>query len=1171
MKKTYIKNILRTVRRTMSRFGAIFAIVALGVGFLSGLLATTPDMYDSSDAYFDDTNLFDMRIVSTLGLTDDDVEAIKKTDGVKEVMPAYYTDVLVSVGGSEDAVVTRFHSLPATMEDNDPEGYINRLEVTQGRLPVKDGECVVLDSKSMLTRSVSVGDTIVVKGEDTGLADEKYKITGVVTSSSYFSMERETSSIGNGSITFVAFTGEQSFTSEAYTDVYLTVDGAKELGTFTDEYEDTVKNVSDKIEAISAERCEIRYNSVKTEAENKLSDAKKEYEDAKAEAEEKLSDARKQLDEGQAEIAKNEKTLEDAKKKIDSGEKELSNTQNTLTGTLTEKQQQLIAGKQALIDAKAQYDTAKEQLDAGAQQLATLKTTLTVAQSVVDAAAPEVKAYQTQLETLKAQLDTSQESLDAAQTAYNEAQKKVDDAIAAGGYASEEEYKSAEPVAAALLIAQRDTAAETLKLEQTKYDAINSSYNTVHGSFEAANARLEEAQRQINEYSVQVTEGEKKLAEGKVQLAAAQKQILEAEKQVTAGETSLSLAPDLARLQIELAKMTLESSKQQVADGEEQLDTAKKEIASGEDEYAKQKKSAEEKLADAQKQIADGEKQLAELEVPEWYRLTRNENVSFVSLSSNIDKVDAIARIFPVFFFLVAALVALTTMTRMVEEERLQIGTLKALGFSKTTIMIKYIVYAIAASASGSLCGILIGFKLFPAVIWNAYSMMYTMPPIQLPYRIDISSMAAGIAVACTLAATLNAAWATLCETPAQLMRPRAPKAGKRILLERIKPVWKRMPFTYKVTARNIFLYKKRFIMTLVGISGCTALLVCGFGLHDSISDIVNVQYGKVLTYDASATLEDNDAINSSELQNVLSEEEIKSSLAIHQEKSKNTYDGMDFNTYIFVPENDAQFSQFVTLRHRIGHEGVPFTSFGVVITEKMSERTGYGVGDAIELKDTKGNTGVFTITGVAENYIENYVYMNADLYEEQFGGKPEFSTLLMNLTENTKENRDSLAKKLLGIKEVTGVSFVADFKESFSNMMTKIDMIVVVLIISAGALAFIVLYNLINININERSKEIATIKVLGFYDSEVYKYVYRETIMLSLIGTLAGLVLGIFMHKFIIFNVELDAMMFGRTIKWYSYVFSAALTMIFSVIVELVMRRKLRSISMVESMKAPE
>lgn len=1155
----------------MSRFGAIFAIVALGVGFLSGLLATTPDMYESSDTYFDDTNLYDLRVLSTLGITKDDIAEISKIEGINEIMPSHYADALVSLDGSEDTIVTRFHSLPATIEDKEPEGYINRIEVTEGRLPVKDDECVVLGSESMSARAVSVGDTLIISGDDTKLAGKEYKVTGLVTSSSYFSIERETASVGNGTISLVAFTGEQNFTADVYSDVYLTLDGAKELGTFSDEYENLVKKVSDDIDAISGARCQIRYNDVKADAEKSLADAKTKYDDAKKEADEKLSDARQQLDDGQAEIDKNKKTLTDAKKQIESGEKQLADTQSTLTGTLTEKQQQLIAGQQALIDAKAQYEDAKAKLDSSEQQLTVLKTTLAAAQAVVGTVAPEVKIYEAQLAALEPQLKQYEQSLNAAQIAYDDAQKKVDDAIAAGGYADEEAYKAAEPVSAVVLCSARDAAANTLSVEQAKYDAASGAYNTVYAALDSANARLTEAQRQINEYTAQVTDGEKQLADGKTQLAAAQKQILEGEKQMAAGETSLSLAPDLARLQIELAKMTLESSKQQVTDGEEQLADAKEQIAASEEEYATQKKSVEEQLADAAQQIKDGEKELAALEVPTWYELTRNENVSYASLKSNIDKVDAIVRIFPVFFFLVAALVALTTMTRMVEEERLQIGTLKALGFSKNAIMAKYIFYALAASFSGSLCGIIVGFKLFPAVIWNAYSMMYTMPPIHMPYRMDIASMAAGIAIACTLAATLNAAWTTLSETPAQLMRPRAPKAGKRILLERIKPIWKRMPFTYKVTARNLFRYKKRFLMTVIGISGCTALLVCGFGLHDSISDIVNVQFGQVFTYDATAVLTDADALQTDKVQSVLTGDEVSSYMAVHQEKSTNTYDGMDFNTYIFVPENDAQLSQFVTLRHRLGHESVPFTSFGIVITEKMSERTGYGVGDAIELKDTDGKAGVFTITGVAENYVENYVYMSADLYEQQFGQKPEFSSLLINLTENTQENRDSLAEKLLNIKDVTGVSFISDFKGSFSNMMTKIDTIVVVLIVSAGALAFIVLYNLINININERAKEIATIKVLGFYDKEVYKYVYRETMILSLIGTLVGLVLGIFLHKFVIYKVEVDVIMFGRMIKWYSYVYSAALTMLFSMLVELVMRRKLRAISMVESMKAPE
>ncbi len=1171
MKKTYRKNVLRTVYKTLSRFGAIFAIVALGVGFLAGLLATTPDMRYSGDRYFDETHLFDVRVVSELGLTKDDVTAIRAVEGVADVMPSYSADMLVD-GPDGNTIVARMHSVPlGTIEQPDAQGYLNRLEVIEGRLPVKEDECVI-DSGMYTDGKFAVGDTITVsddnKNVDETLVRRTYKIVGTVKSSYYFSMEREPASVGNGSIGLVLYTGEENFNLSVYTDVFLTVDGAAEENSLLQPYVDKVAETTTRIEEISDAQCNIRYDAVKTETEEKLADARTEFEEAKAEAEEKLSDAKAQLDEGRVESQKAEKELTSAKGQITKGEKELADNKNTLPGTLTAKQAELIAGKQALADAKSQYAANKTLLEQKQAELTAAKAALQQAEDAVARLTPIINEAQAQLPIIEAQLPILEKSAADAAAVHEERQKAIDDAVAAGGYADEAAWAAAEPLVSAPMIAARDAARTAYTTAEGQLLAMRAAKTAIVNS----QTQLAEANAQIAVYKPMIAEAEPKLAEGKAQLAAAEKQILEAEKQLMAGETALGLAADLAKLQFDLADEKLEDSKSQLQDGEKKLADAKLELEKGETEYETQKKSAEEKLADAQQQIEDGEAALAELAVPEWYLLTRDSNVSFSSFQSNAEKVEAIAKVFPIFFFLVAALVALTTMTRMVEEERLQIGTMKALGYSKRSIMGKYIFYAMAASVLGSAFGLLVGFNLFPTVIWNAYTMMYTLPKLYCQFNMPFAIFSAGAAIICTLLATLNACWATLAECPAQLMLPRAPKAGKRILLERITPLWSRMKFTHKVTARNLFRYKKRFFMTVVGIAGCTALLVTGFGLHDSISDIVNKQFGDIFTYDLSLTLKREKALESESLQKIMNDpEKIDAWMAVHQEKSSNTYNGDTFSTYLFVPKEDAQMPQFVSLQHRVDGEKVPLRADGVVITEKMAERTGYGVGDTITLENNSHKKGDFLITGVAENYVENYVYMTADLYRAQYGTAPEYNSIVAISANNDRAARDALSAELLDESEIGGVNFIEDIKESFTNMMKKIDTIVVVLIVSAGLLAFVVLYNLTNINITERCKEIATIKVLGFFEREVSAYVYRESILLSLIGTACGLALGIFLHMFVIYNIEVDAVMFGRTIKPLSYLFAAALTMLFSMLVNLVMKKKLRNISMVESMKAPE
>ncbi|MEG2082730.1 MAG: FtsX-like permease family protein, partial [Oscillospiraceae bacterium] len=662
------------------------------------------------------------------------------------------------------------------------------------------------------------------------------------------------------------------------------------------------------------------------------------------------------------------------------------------------------------------------------------------------------------------------------------------------------------------------------------------------------------------------------LENGKAQLAAAQTTLNAKRQDVSAMQEQAKEQITMGYAQIQYGRNDLEEGRAEYKKGERELLDAKKKLEDGKEEYATEKAKAEKKLADARIEIDDAQAKLDDLESPEWYVLTRDENMSVASFKSNTEKVEAIAKIFPVFFFLVAALVALTTMTRMVEEERLQIGTLKALGYSKGTIMVKYLFYALVASVLGSITGLAIGFKLFPTVIWNAYTMMYTLPKLYCPWNLHYALISSGAAIICTLLATLNACWSTLKEKPAALMLPKAPRAGKRILLERITFIWKRMKFTYKVTARNLFRYKKRLLMTVVGIAGCTALLVTGFGLHDSISDIVNKQFGEIFTYDASISLKNEDILHSEQLKNVIDDKTLVADyLAVHQEKCSNDFNGQSFSTYIFVPEDFEKLPNFLTLQHRLTGDTVPWNEDSVVITEKMSTRTGLSVGDEMILENKDDKPGRFTITGVAENYIENYVYMSKKTYEKGFSETLEPTTLVLKNASSSQENSDKLATAILEVEDISGISFVSTLKERFTNMMSKIDIIVVVLIVSAGALAFIVLYNLTNINITERVKEIATIKVLGFTDKEVNSYVYRESIVLALIGTLCGLVFGIFLHLFVILNIEVDMVMFGHTIKPLSYVYSAVLTMVFSMLVNVFMRRKLRNISMVESMKSPE
>ena len=961
------------------------------------------------------------------------------------------------------------------------------------------------------------------------------------------------------------------------------------MSCFSDEYKDAVQAVSSRIEAVSGALCQKRYDDVKAQTEQQLADARAQ-----------LADAQQDYDDGRAEVAENEEKLADAEAEIEAGEAELAQNKETISGTLTQKQQQLADAEALVIEGKAQLEAARTQLDTASAQLAAGKTALEAAKQQLPALEQAVEQAEAQRPVLESQLSSAKAALEAAEAAVAEKQAGYDEALARRDEAQGEYDAAAAEVArleqaikdakdqgqdTAELETQLAAAKQALEYKQTdlaeketilsarsaELQTANSQHDAAQAQvtgYETALAALDAAPGQLADAKAQIAQQEKTLAEGEAQLAAGeaeyQKQaavLREAEKEIASGKTSLSMAPALAQLQMQLAEEQLEEAKAEVTDGKAQLEEAKQQLADGKAE-----------LDDAKQQLADGEQALAELEVPEWFLLTRSENVSYASFEMNIEKVDAVAKVFPVFFFLVAALVALTTMTRMVEEDRLQIGTLKALGYGKGSIMAKYLLYALAASVLGSAFGLAVGLTLLPTVIWNAYTMMYELPKLYCLFNARFALFSSLTAIACVLAATLNACWATLQEVPAQLMLPRAPKAGKRIFLEYIPFIWRRMKFTHKVAARNLLRYKKRFFMTVTGIAGCTALLLTGFGLHDSISDIVYKQFGDIFLYDVSITVKDAAKAESGALADVLADgDAVKDALLVHQEKITSHFNGEAFSTYLMVPENSAGFPDFVDLHTRKGGTPVPFSETGVVITEKMAERGGFNIGSQITLENADGDTGTFTVDGIAENYVENYVYLSAETYEHGFGAAPVFNTVLAISADPSGEGRDALSARLLGTDGVSSVSFTSDLKTSFSGMLQKIDIIVVVLIVAAGLLAYVVLYNLTNINIAERVKEIATIKVLGFYDKEVYAYVYRENIVLSLIGTLTGLVLGIFLHMFVIYTVEVDATMFGRSIKFWSYAASAGLTILFSLLVNLAMRRKLRNISMVESMKAPE
>lgn len=1111
------RDVLRSVGRSKSRFFAIFGIVALGAGFFCGLLSCGPDMRDTVDSYYDETYMMDIQIASTLGLTEEDAAAVAEIDGVEGVMPGYQLDSSVVFG--EEELTARFHSLPEDLlEEN--SSYLNRPVLIEGRWPQSNDECVLGLREGDDAASI-LGQTITVT-ED-GLKEKELTVVGLVKTSYYLSFTIGSTAIGNGQLDLYAYVPETAFDQEAYTSLFLSVNDAKELNSFGKDYEALVDEVQDRLETVGEERAVLRTEEVKADALTEVEDGQEELDDQRAQAEEELQEAAQKLEDSQKQIDDGLAELESGQQALEEGRAQLEESQQQINDGLAE----LESAQEELDQGRAEYQS---QLEAFERQKQEAQEGFAQAHQELDDRRAQLEEGRTQLEAAKAQLEETANQI----AAMEEQLKQLEQA----GMTEE-----AEALRQQIQIAQQAWEQASAQVQEEEQTLLQGE-----AALEAGEQQLAEEEAQVN---AQLEEGQSQLDAAAAELEAGQAEI--DENRATLEEGQQEINSGLAEL--EENQQTLDDSRQELEDGQEEL-------AQGRAEYESQKADAEQQLADAQQELDDARQEIEDIEDAEWYVLDRGGNAGYVSFKNDANRMDALSTVFPVIFFLVAALVALTTMTRMVEEERVIIGTYKALGYTKGRIAFKYLFYAGAATLAGCIIGPIIGFKLLPWVVWDAYRIVYAGPDMIPPYRINYALIAAGVLLACTLGATFSACWSSLREQPARLMLPKAPKAGKRIWLERIKPVWKRLSFTHKVTARNLFLYKRRLLMTIAGIAGCTALLVTGFGVRDSISDILDIQYGELYRYDTTITLED--GTDPEEVRPLVEQELETPVFAVQKSAEVTEADGDSLSVYVQSPQDCEAFTQLVDFRTRQGHNPVSFDENSVILSEKLANQAGVSVGDTLRV-NVDDRWQEVTVTGITEQYVYHYIYMGPKAYEDAFGSQ-EFNQVLGVCPG---EDREAVSEALLDNDHVNTVSFSEDTEETFGSMLGSMDLVVLILIFCAGMLAFIVLYNLTNINITERQREIATIKVLGFYDREVSMYVYRETIMLTLMGCLIGLLLGIVLHIFVIDTVEVDMVMFGRSIKPLSYVWSFLLTMVFSFLVNLVMEKKLRNVSMVESLKS--
>lgn len=1229
MTRSYRKNIRRTFKHTKSRFIAIFSIIALGVGFLAGLNATPVDMKESMEAYMDDANFYDIRIVSTLGLTDDDISALAAIDGVKDVQPAYNADLLVQTG--DDTVVARAHSLPITTGKEETEkstsslstdgntatnaqDTINKLFLVDGHMPEKSGECVVEAGANDMASAYPIGSKLVISPEnedlDSKLSTTEYEVVGIVHSANYFSFEREPASVGNGRVNLLMYLLPEDYAFTAYTEIYLTVDGALAANSLGDDYDPLVDTVKNKIEAIQELRCQTRYDEIYDEAQQKIDDAWDSYYEAKEEADQKLSDAKAELTDGEKELA-------DGQTEYEQGEADYADA----LSQIAENEQKLADGEIQLGDARRKLQEADARISNNETLLEQNEAKLNAAKTELDKGQAQydngMNAYQSgkkqlddgqvQLDAAKKQLDTAKESYQSGLAGCAQGMTSLLPSMTADGldgflaFLSDKGYGAPQTTTAFL----QDMAEYGVSLPTVSANSIEAAYleqgisqllpaisqlysareaiTAGQSTYDANAAKLEENKKLLADSKEELSKARQKLQKGQKQYEDGKKQLENGKKQLSSAKAMLAGSwATLSGRQTELtdglsqisdAKSSLEDARSRLDDAKATIAENAQKLADGKISYEDAKKEASEKLADARQEIEDGQADLDTLEMPKWYIWGRDKNISYSSFTANIDKLNAITTVFPIFFFLVAALVVSTTMTRMVEEERLQIGTMKALGYSAKTIMQKYILYALAASVSGTLVGLAVGFKAFPSIIWSAYEMMYYMPAIATPWRLSQALFSGGTLTVLSLLVTALTCRSSLSETPAALMLPRAPKAGKRILLERITPLWRHFPFSWKVTCRNLFRYKKRFWMTVIGVAGCTSLLIAGFGISDSLNAIITKQYEDIFHYDLMTVVTEEDALTQGAVQEYLFDNPsvFSDSLAVSIQSTRQEIKNGEADVYLMIPKDLSSFGSFVDLHERVSRKATPLQEDGIIITEKLAKTLGIQAGDSITLQNEDEEKASFTVTDVCEHYVSNYVYMSAATYEAGFQKAPVYNAALSKMPDDSQTVRDQVSAVLLDNDHVASLTFTADNVKQVLNMLNSIDAVVVLIIVCAAGLAFVVLYNLSNINVAERVKEIATIKVLGFYDREVDSYINRESYALTGIGIFFGIFGGIALHKFVITTVEVDAVMFGRSLRPVSFLYAVLLTLLFSIIVSLVIGRSLKKVSMVESMKAPE
>ena len=956
MKKALMKDSIKEIKNTYKRFLSILLMAFLGVGFFAGLRATSPDMVDTIDEYYDSQNVYDIQVISTLGLTDEDIKEISKIENVDKVIGTYETDGKVLLDNNEDVVKVM------SIEE------VNKPQLLEGKMPEADNECVV-EHNFLVQNNKKIGDTIEIKIENTKnsdgeeieyLVNKKMKIVGTIKSALYISRDRGTSSLGSGKVDYYLYINKDNINAkEVYTNIYIKVKDSDKLETSSNKYKELISNVKTKIEDKKDEREKARQDELIASATEKLNEAETEFNDKKKEAEEEIANAESEIEEG--------------KKQLEDGEREINKNEQR--------------ANEEFASAEAKIKNAKEEISENEEIL----------KQEEEKANEQFKVLEEQKDNLKNRLNETNDALDIAYETYNNILEQLND--------PNQDVGSLESLQGQKIGCEENIA----KLEGNK--------NVLESG--------------ITEIENGINSGKQKIEDGKAKI-------------------------ELAKIELENQEnkynKTKKSTISQINSAKKELERAKVELESGEQELNEQKIEVQKQLDEAEAELIDARDEIAKIEKPQWYVLDREQNSGYVSFIQDTESVENIGKVFPIVFFLVAVLISLTSMTRMVEEERTQIGTLKALGYNKVQIAGKYVLYASLASIFGGIFGMCVGFILIPKVIWMMYSMMYEIGDISLNFNWTFGTLGLELIFICVVGATIYAVVKELRQTPAILMRPKAPKIGKRVLLERVTFIWKRLSFSRKVTIRNIFRYKKRFLMTIIGIMGCTALILTGFGLRDSISRIMPDQYEHVFNYDLQINLKDGlEEKQIQELKNDLEQkDEIIKVIETYMTTETAVKNGIEEDVQIIVPKNKNSLDEIINIVDLKTKEKIVLKDNEICLTDKVAELLGVKERDTIILQDSDGNEKEVTISNIVENYVYHYVYMSKELYESLYNEDYKANVLLTKDDNLTEEQEDNLAEELMNYSEISSLSLISSAIKTMDETMKSLNYVVVVLIVSA-------------------------------------------------------------------------------------------------------------------------